>query len=137
MAAFFVYGGGSIAAYYLGKNVLGRATNNALDYIMNTHANDNIKDIHIVKSISGVLRSYRGMESNHPAYEAMLSVREGLNKLQSAIDKAELKKEAHAQGYFSRFRTYDAANDNKKIESLSEDLMKRLELFTNIIKLKE
>lgn len=137
MANFVFYGGGSIFAYFVGKNVMGRAANNALDYVLNTNADDKIKDIHMVKSISGVLRAYRGMESEHPAYEAMLSVREGLNKLQNAIDKAEIKKEAHQQGYFSRFRTYDATGDNKEIEFLCEDLMKRLELFTNIITLKE
>jgi len=91
----------------------------------------------MVKSISGMLKTYRGMKSDHPAYEAMIAVREGLNKLNSAIENAEVKREAHRQGYVSRFRTYDASGDNKKIEILCEDLMKRLELFTNLIQLKE
>lgn len=137
MAAFLFYGGSSVAAYFVGRNILGRATNNALDYVFNSNANDTIKDIHMVKSISGMLKTYRGMKSDHPAYVAMIAVREGLNKLKSAIDQAELKKEAHRQGYVSRFRTYDASYDNKKIDVLCEDLMKRLELFTNLIQLKE
>ena len=77
------------------------------------------------------------MKTEHPAYNAMMVVREGLNKLKSAIDIAEMKKEAHKQGYVSRFRTYDASNDNKTIEALTEDLMRRLELFSNLIQLKE
>jgi hypothetical protein len=137
MAAFLFYGGGSVAAYFVGRNILGRATNNALDYILNSNANDTIKDIHVVKSISGMLKTYRGMKSEHPAYEAMIAVREGLNKLNLAIENAELKREAHRQGYLSRFRTYDASSDNRRIEILCEDLMKRLELFTNLIQLKE
>ena len=137
MAQLLLYGSSSIAAYFVGRNILGRATNNALDYVLNSNANDTIKDIHMVKSISGMLKTYRGMKSDHPAYEAMISVREGLNKLQDAINKAEIKKEAHRQGYISRFRTYDASYDNKKIDILCEDLMKRLELFTNILQLKE
>ena len=67
----------------------------------------------------------------------MLAVREGLNKLKDVIDNAEIKKEAHKQGYISRFRTYDASIDNKKIDKLCEDLMKRLEIFTNVLQLKE
>jgi hypothetical protein len=137
MAAFLFYGGSSVAAYFVGRNILGRATNNALDYVLNSNANDTIKDIHMVKSISGMLKTYRGMKSEHPAYEAMIAVREGLNKLRAAIETAQLKKEAHKQGYVSRFRTYDASVDNKKIDTLCEDLMKRLELFTNLVQLKE
>ena len=137
MAAFLFYGGSSVAAYFVGRNILGRATNNALDYILNSNANDTIKDIHVVKSIRGMLKTYRGMKSEHPAYEAMMAVREGLNKLNLAIENAELKREAHRQGYLSRFRTYDASSDNSRIEILCEDLMKRLELFTNLIQLKE
>tara|TARA_A100001015_G_scaffold190439_1_gene212161 strand:- start:389 stop:832 length:444 start_codon:yes stop_codon:yes gene_type:complete len=137
MAQLLIYGGSSVAAYFVGRNILGRATNNALDYVLNSNADDSIKDIHMVKSIGGMLKSYRGMKSDHPAYEAMIAVREGLNKLKAAIDNALLKREAHRQGYVSRFRTYDASIDNKKIDSLCEDLMKRLELFTNLIQLKE
>ena len=137
MAQLLIYGGSSVAAYFVGRNILGRATNNALDYMLNSNADDTIKDIHVVKSISGMLKSYRCMKSDHPAYEAMIAVREGLNKLQAAISNAELKREAHRQGYVSRFRTYDATSDNKKIENLNEDLMKRLELFSNLIQLKE
>ena len=137
MAAFLFYGGSSVAAYFVGRNIVGRATNNALDYILNSNASDTIKDIHVVKSIGGMLKTYRGMKSEHPAYEAMIAVREGLNKLNLAIENAELKREAHRQGYLSRFRTYDASSDNRRIEILCEDLMKRLELFTNLIQLKE
>lgn len=137
MAQILIYGGSSVAAYFVGRNILGRATNNALDYVFNSNANDTIKDIHMVKSISGMLKTYRGMKSDHPAYAAMMAVREGLNKLKSSIDQAELKKEAHRQGYISRFRTYDASYDNKKIDVLCADLMKRLELFTNLLQLKE
>ena len=137
MAALLYYTGGSVAAYFVGRNILGRATNNALDYVLNSNANDQIKDVHVVKSIRGMLQTYRCMKTEHPAYNAMMVVREGLNKLKSAIDIAEMKKEAHKQGYISRFRTYDASSDNKTIEALTEDLMRRLELFSNLIQLKE
>ena len=72
------------------------------------------------------------MSTTHPAYEAMMSVREGLQKLEQAIQQAIIRREVFQNGYFTRFRTYDASHDNKKIKMLTDDLMERLEVFSTI-----
>lgn len=132
MAALFYYGGTAAATYFVGRNVLGRVTNNALDYVFNTNANSEIKHTHVVNSITGMLKSYRTMSTMHPAYEAMMSVREGLQKLEQAIQQAIIRREVFQNGYLTRFRTYDASHDNKKIQMLTDDLMERLEVFSTI-----
>lgn len=134
MAQLILYGTGSLAAWFIGRNIASRATNNTIDYLLNSNADSNIKDVHVVKSISGLLDTYREMNSRHPAYEAMMAIREGLNKLKGAIEAAQIRKNVHEEGYLSRYRTYDASQDNKKIESLTEDLMKRLEIFSTLLK---
>jgi hypothetical protein len=137
MAAFLMYGGGSVAAYFVGKNVLTRVGNYTLDYLLNTNARPEIKDAHIVKSIGGMLETYRTMRSDHPGYEAMMTVRSQLNKLKSYIELAEVKKESYSQGYFTRFRTYDASYDNVVIENIVEELMLRLEVFSKLMNFTE
>lgn len=137
MAGFLLYGSGSVAAYFVGKNILSRVGNYTLDYVLNSKANPNIRNVHIVKSITGMLESYRTMRSDHPAYEAMISVRSQLNKLKSYIENVQIKKEAHETGYISRFRTYDATRDNEIIEEMVEELLVRLEVFSKINNFKD
>lgn len=132
-----MYGGGSITAYFIGKNVLNRVGNYTLDYIFNANAQSQIKDAHIVKSIGGMLETYRTMRSDHPGYEAMMEVRSQLNRLKSYIELAEVKKECYSQGYLTRFRTYDASYDNTVIEHMVEELMQRLEIFSKLMNFKE
>ena len=134
MAALLWYGGGSVAAYFVGRNVVNRVGNYTIDLLLNSNANPDIKDSHIVKSISSLLDNYRQMRSDHPSYNSMLAVRESLNKLQSYIETAELRKEAHKNGYFSRFRNYDATGDNIIIEKLTTEVLDRLEIFSTVQK---
>lgn len=132
-----MYGGGSVAAYFVGRNMLNRVGNYTLDYVFNMNAQPNIKETSVVKSISGMLESYRTMKSDHPGYEAMLAVRTQLNKLKSFIEVAQVKKEAYAHGYITRFRTYDATRDNEIISDMIEELMQRLEVFSKLMNFKE
>ena len=132
MAALLLYGSGSVAVYYAASKLVGNATSRVMDFVLNTNANENIKDQHVLTSISGMLDTYREMNSKHKAYNAMMAVRESLNKLKDTIQAAQLRKELHEQGYFTRFRTFDASADNKKIEQITEDLMIRLELFSKL-----
>ncbi len=135
MAAFIYYIGGSAAAYWLGSNVLLRSANASIDWLLNAHASPEIGETHTVKSIHAMLNVYKDLKSTHPAYEAMSEVRDGLRDLQIAIERTKLKYEAHKGGYISRFRTFDATPDNVLIDKKSKELMDRLSLFTNLMKL--
>jgi hypothetical protein len=135
MAAVIYYIGGSAAAYWFGSNVLLRSANASIDWLLNTHASPEIGETHTVNSIHAMLRVYTHLKSTHPAFEAMCEVRDGLRDLQIAIERTRLKYEAHKGGYISRFRTFDATPDNVLIDKKSKDLMERLNLFTNLMKL--
>lgn len=136
MAAMLIYYlGGSAAAYWVGSNLLYRSANGMIDYILNSKASPEIHGVHTVKSIHAMLESYKDLPKNHPAYVAMMEVRDGLKELQTSIERARLRYEAHKGGYVSRFRTFDATADNVLIEKKANQLMERLELFTNLMKL--
>jgi hypothetical protein len=45
-----------------------------------------------------------------------------------------MRYDAHVAGYISRWRTFDASLDNKSIDGLTIELMKRLELFSTLLK---
>lgn len=135
MASLFFYLGGSAAAYWLGSNLLYRSANATIDWFLNKHASSEIKETHTVSSITSMLEVYKELPDTHPAYGAMIQVKDGLNDLQTAIERARLKYEAHRGGYVTRFRTFDASEDNIIIERKAKDLMTRLELFTNLMKL--
>ncbi len=133
MAALIFYGSGSVAAWFIGKNIVSRAANGALDLLLNSNANDIIKDPNAVRSITGLLQRYRDIPCDHVAYEAMLSVRESMKKLTDTTEQAKLRREVHQLGYLSRWRTYNASIDNKKIEVETDVLLTRLEIFTNLL----
>jgi hypothetical protein len=135
MASVFFYVGGSAAAYWLGSNLFFRSVNASIDWVLNKHASSEIKETHTVSSIRSMLEVYKNLPDSHPAYGAMIQVKDGLQDLQTAIERARLKYEAHKGGYITRFRTFDASEDNVIIERKASDLMTRLDLFTSLMKL--
>jgi hypothetical protein len=82
-----------------------------------------------------MLIAYKNLPEKHPAFMAKVSVEEGLKDLADVINRTRLKEEAHKGGYVTRFRTFDASDDNKLIEKKATVLMERLELFTKLMKL--
>lgn len=135
MASIALYLGGSAAAYWLGSNILYRSANASIDWLLNSNANPNIKETHTVSSIVSMLEIYKKLSEKHPAYGAMLQVKSALVDLKDAIERAKLRYEAHRSGYITRFRTFDASEDNAVIENKASELMTRLELFTRMMKL--
>lgn len=135
MASLLFYVGGSAAAYWVGTNLLYRSANSVIDYMLNSKASSEIEGTHTVNSIHAMLSAYKDLPETHPAYGAMVEVRDGLKDLQTSIDRAKLRYEAHKGGYISRFRTFDASPDNVIIEKKAKQLMQRIELFTNLMKL--
>ena len=132
---FVYYLGGSAITWYLTKNVAYRSTDALVNYIMNADADPNIKDHHTVKSIECMLAKYKSMPETHPAYESMLGVKDALKELSDVIQRIQLKIHVHNNGYLSRFRTYDARKDNKRIQEKVDELMSRLDLFTKLLKM--
>jgi len=130
------YVGGSALTYYLSRNIASKTTDALINYVMNFDADDRLNDHHTVESISCMLKKYENMRDTNPAYESMLSVKQALQDLSDTIHKIKLKIHVHNNGYFSRFRTYDARKDNKKIQRKIDELMYRLDVFTKILKLK-
>lgn len=135
MSSLIFYLGGSAAAYWVGTNLLYRSANSVIDYILNTKASSDIEGIHTVNSINAMLETYKQLPESHPAHGAMMEVRDGLKDLQTCIERARLRYEAHRGGYLSRFRTFDASVDNVKIEKKTKQLMIRIEIFTQLMKL--
>jgi|TARA_Y100000817_G_C16858654_1_gene544978 hypothetical protein len=135
MSSLIFYLGGSAAAYWVGTNLLYRSANSVIDYILNTKASSEIEGVHTVNSINAMLETYKNLPESHPAHGAMMEVRDGLKDLQTCIERARLRYEAHRGGYVSRFRTFDASVDNVKIEKKTKQLMIRIEIFTQLMKL--
>lgn len=135
MSSLLFYLSGSAAAYWLGSNILFRSVNASIDWLLNKHATSEIKETHTVSSINSMLKVYRDLPTNHPAYGAMQQVQDGLRDLQVAIERARLRYDAHKGGYITRFRTFDATEDNMIIERKADELMTRLDLFTSLMKL--
>lgn len=130
------YVGGSALTYYLSRNIASKTTDALINYVMNFDADDKLNDHHTVESISCMLKKYEKMKESDPAYESMLSVKQSLQDLSDTIHKIKLKIHVHNNGYLSRWRTYDARKDNKKIQKKIDELMYRLDVFTKILKLK-
>lgn len=135
MASILYYVSSSAAVYYMGSTMINRSIGKTLEWVMNTHANPNIGEVCTVKSVFAMLDAYKHIKDTHPAFESLSSVRNALIDLQTAIERAQLRCEAHKAGYISRFRTFDATTDNLVIEKLSRELMRRLEVFTQLVKL--
>ncbi len=137
MASLFFYVGGSAAAYWMGTNLLYRSANRAMDYFLNTKASSDIEGIYTVNSIQSMLETYNNLPDSHPAYTCMIEVKKSLVELQTAIERAQLRQQAHNSGYVTQFRTFDATHDNHIIDSKVKQLMKRIELFTQLLQLNQ
>lgn len=121
--------------YFIGRNMLFRGTSYAIDYILNSEANPDIKETHTVETIKAMLKSYKNLKPYHPAYESKRALQEALEDLQDCVDRARLKLTVHESGWLTRFRTFDARADNVQIEKKAKELMTRLEIFTKLIRL--
>ena len=132
--AFMYYPVAVAGTYFIGRNILYRGTSFAIDYILNTNADPDIKETHTVQTIESMLNQYI-LERNHPAYESRRSLKLALDDLKDAVNRARLKLGVHEGGWLTRFRTFDARADNTIIESKAKELMHRLEIFTKLIQL--
>ena len=135
MAALVSYAIGSAAAYWVGSKLVFRSANATIEWVLNKQAYPDIKEIHTVQSISAMLTAYKNLPQNHPAFMAKASVEDALTDFADVIQRTKLKEEAHKGGYVTRFRTFDASDDNKLIEKKATVLMERLDLFTKLMKL--
>ena len=135
MAGLISWAVGSAAAYWVGSNLVFRSANATIDWVLNKQADPDIKEIHTVQSISAMLNAYKNLPETHPAFMAKASVEDALKDLADVIQRTKLKEEAHKGGYVTRFRTFDASDDNKLIEKKATILMERLDLFTKLMKL--
>tara|TARA_B100001027_G_C16225715_1_gene312050 strand:- start:267 stop:695 length:429 start_codon:yes stop_codon:yes gene_type:complete len=135
MTSLLFYVGGSAAAYWLGTNLLYRSANTIIDYVINANVSSEIEGTHTVNSICGMIETYKNLPQTNPAYNALTEVKNGLQDLQTCIERAKLRYEAHKGGYITRFRSFDASNDNEMIEKKVKQLMLRIEMFTTIMKL--
>lgn len=123
--------------YFIGRNILFRGTTYAIDYILNSNADPDIKETHTVETISSMLKTYRNLSKTHPAYESKLAVEQALKDLQDVVDRARLRLSVHEAGWVTRWRTFDARPDNIHIESKARELMSRLDIFTKLIRCPE
>lgn len=123
--------------YFIGRNILFRGTSYAIDYLLNSNADPDIKETHTVETIKSMLNAYSDLEDSHPAYESKRSVEEALRELQDVVDRARLKLSVHEAGWVTRWRTFDARSDNTVIEKKARELMSRLDIFTKLIQLRE
>ena len=121
--------------YFIGRNMLFRGTSYAIDFILNSEANPDIKETHTVETIKAMLKAYKDLKPYHPAYESKRAVQEALEDLQDCVDRTRLKLAVHEAGWLTRFRTFDARSDNHDIEKKASELMTRLDIFTKLIRL--
>jgi len=123
--------------YFIGRNILFRGTTYAVDYLLNSNANPDIKETHTVETISSMLKTYEHLSKHHPAYESKRAVEHALADLQDVVDRARLRLSVHETGWVSRWRTFDARPDNLHIENKATELMSRLDIFTKLIQCPE
>lgn len=125
------------STYFLGRNILLRGTSYAIDYVLNSNADPDIKDVHTVETIKSMLLTYENLSETHPAYESMQMVKRSLSNLKDAIDRARLRLSVHESGWITRWRTFDARSDNVLIEKKAKELMNSLDIFTKLIRCPE
>ena len=133
--AFMYYPVAVAGTYFIGRNILYRGTSFAIDYMLNSNADPDIKETHTVTTIESMLKQYN-IKRSHPAYESRKSLELALDELKDAVDRARLKLSVHESGWLTRFRTFDARADNNIIEHKAKELMHRLDIFTKLIQLK-
>ena len=135
MAQFVWYVGSTATAYWLGRNVMSRGANMALDVVLNTNANPEIKEVNTIGSIEAMLETYKTLEKSHPAKDCYDELIKSIEKLKNLIERAKLKLSLHNSGYITRFRTFDATQDNVLISHQIKIMQEKLDLFTKLIKL--
>jgi len=135
MAWVMYYPVAAAGTYFIGRNILFRGTSYAIDYMLNSNADPDIRETHTVETIKSMLHAYKDLDDTHPAYESKRSVEEALTELQDAVDRARLKLSVHESGWVTRWRTFDARYDNNIIEKKARELMSRLDIFTKLIQL--
>lgn len=123
--------------YFVGRNIMFRGTSYAIDYLLNSNADPDIKETTTVETISAMLATYKDLPDTHPAYESKRAVQEALKDLQDTVDRTRLKLSVHESGWVSRWRTFDARTDNAKIEKKAKELMSRLDVFSKLIRLED
>lgn len=133
MAWVMYYPVAAAGTYFLGRNILFRGTSYAIDYLLNSNADPDIKETHTVDTITSMLKTYENLPIDHPAYESKLSVNCALSELKDAIDRARLRLSVHETGWVTRWRTFDARHDNVIIEKKATNLMACLDIFTKLI----
>ena len=123
--------------YFVGRNMLFRGTSYAIDYLLNSNADPDIKETTTVETISSMLNTYKDLAKDHPAYESKCAVELALKDLQDTVDRTRLKLSVHQSGWVTRWRTFDARADNAMIEKKAKELMSRLDVFTKLIRLEK
>ena len=134
MAWVMYYPIAAAGTYFLGRNILFRGTTYAIDYLLNSNANPEIKEAHTVHTITSMLKTYENLPETHPAHESILAVKNALSELKDAIDRGRLRLSVHESGWVTRWRTFDARPDNTLIERKTTDLMDCLDIFTKLIR---
>ena len=137
MAWVMYYPVAAAGTYFLGRNILLKGTSFAIDYLLNSNADPDIKDVHTVQTIKSMLLTYENLSETHPAYESMQTVKRALNELKDVIDRARLRLSVHESGWVTRWRTFDARSDNNVIEKKAHELMSYLDIFTKLIRCPE
>lgn len=135
MAQFIWYIGSTATAYWVGRNVMSRGANMALDVVLNSNANPEIKEVNTIGSIEAMLNTYKNLEKDHPAKDCYEELLKCVEKLKNLIERAKLKLSLHNSGYITRFRTFDATADNLLISHQIKEMQEKLDLFTKLIKL--
>jgi len=134
VAAGLYYPVAAAGTYFLGRNIIFRGTTYAVDYLLNSNAESDIKETHTVETITSMLKTYDHLTVKHPAFESKRGVIAALKELQDAIDRTRLKLSVHEAGWVTRFRTFDARIDNVHIERKTQELMGRLDIFIKLIR---
>ena len=137
MAWVMYYPMAAAGTYFVGRNMLFRGTSYAIDYLLNSNADPDIKETTTVETISGMLNTYKDLAKDHPAYESKCAVELALKDLQDTVDRTRLKLSVHQSGWVTRWRTFDARMDNFLIEKKAKELMSRLDVFSKLIRLEK
>lgn len=135
MAQFVWYVGSTATAYWIGRNVVSRGANMALDIVFNTNADPEIRELNTIGSIEAMLNTYKNLDKHHPAKDCYEELLMCIEKLKNLIERAKLKLSIHKNGYLTRFRTFDATPDNTLIAHQIKQMQEKLDLFTKLIKL--
>lgn len=135
MAQLVWYVGSTATMYWFGKNLLSRGANMAIDSLLNTNANPEIKELKTLTSIKSMLNSYKNLENTHPAKECYDELNIVILQIEDLMNRAKIRLNVHQSGYVTRWRTFDATPDNVQIENKIKELQEKLDLFTKLIKM--